>query len=73
MVAELVGADEVNLVIPAARGDARRGLVLARFKREVVAEMAEIAARLHAARSFHKDLLSLPPISSIPRSRRAIG
>ena len=55
MVAELAGADEVNLVIPrlAATLDPRE---FARFKREVVAEMAEIAARLHAARSFHKDL-----------------
>jgi heptose I phosphotransferase len=55
MVAELVGADETNLVIPrlAATLDAP---TFARFKREVVVEMAEIAARLHAAHSFHKDL-----------------
>lgn len=55
MVAELAGADEVNLVIPrlAAMLDHR---AFARFKREVVAEMAETAARLHSARSFHKDL-----------------
>ncbi len=54
MVAELVGADEVNLVIPrlAATLGARS---FARFKREVVVEMAELAARLHAASSFHKD------------------
>ncbi len=55
MVAELVGADEVNLVIPRLAATLEPP-AFARLKREVIAEMAEIAARLHAARSFHKDL-----------------
>lgn len=55
MVAELVGADEVNRVIPRLAGTMDPG-AFARFKRELVVEMAEIAARLHADRSFHKDL-----------------
>ncbi len=55
MVAELVGADEVNLVVPRLAATLDPDL-FARFKREVVAEMAEIAARLHAAHAFHKDL-----------------
>ena len=55
MVTELVGADEVNLVIPRLAASLETA-AFARFKREVVIEMAEIAARLHAARSFHKDL-----------------
>lgn len=55
MVAELAGADEVNLVIPRLAA-ALEPAAFARLKREVIAEMAEIAARLHRARSFHKDL-----------------
>ena len=55
MVAELVGSDEVNLVIPRLAASLEPS-AFARFKRDVVAEMAEIAARLHRARSFHKDL-----------------
>jgi len=55
MVAELAGADEVNRVIPRLAGSLG-AVEFARLKREVVAEMAAIAARLHASRSFHKDL-----------------
>jgi heptose I phosphotransferase len=55
MVAELVGADEVNLVVPRL-AEAMNPADFARFKREVIAEMAAIAARLHGARLFHKDL-----------------
>lgn len=55
MVAELVGADEVNRVIPRL-AETLGPAEFARVKRGVVAEMAEIAAKLHAARLFHKDL-----------------
>ena len=55
MVAELIGADEVNRVIPRL-AESLDPATFARLKREVIAEMAEIAARLHASRSFHKDL-----------------
>jgi heptose I phosphotransferase len=55
MVAELIGAEEVNFVIPRLEKtlDAQS---FARFKRQVIREMADIAAKLHAANSFHKDL-----------------
>ncbi len=55
MVAELIGADEVNRVIP----ELQKTLDVqsfARIKREIAIEMAEIAAKLHANRCFHKDL-----------------
>lgn len=55
MVAELVGSDEVNRVIPRLAASLEPS-AFARLKREVVVEMAEIAARLHGSRSFHKDL-----------------
>jgi heptose I phosphotransferase len=55
MVAELVGADELNRVIP-LMSKTLDPLGFARFKREVIVEMAGITARLHSARSFHKDL-----------------
>jgi heptose I phosphotransferase len=55
MVAELVGADEVNRVIPRL-ATTLEPAAFARLKREVAIEMAEIAARLHKAWSFHKDL-----------------
>jgi heptose I phosphotransferase len=55
MVAELVGADEVNRVIP-FMSTTLEPRDFARFKREVIIEMAAISARLHASRSFHKDL-----------------
>jgi heptose I phosphotransferase len=55
MVTELVGADEVNRVIPRL-ADALEPAAFARFKREIVVEMAAIAAKLHSSKSFHKDL-----------------
>jgi heptose I phosphotransferase len=55
MVAELIGADELNRVIP-LMGRTLDPLGFARFKREIIVEMAAITARLHSARSFHKDL-----------------
>ena len=55
LVAELLGSEALNEALP--------GLVaslapdrFARLKRELIAEMAGIAARLHRARVFHKDL-----------------
>jgi heptose I phosphotransferase len=54
MVAELIGADEVNRVIPRLARSLDPSS-FQRFKREIILEMAEIAARLHAARAFHKD------------------
>lgn len=55
MVAELIGADEVNRAIPRLAASLDPD-AFERLKREVVAEMAEITARLHSSRSFHKDL-----------------
>lgn len=55
MVAELAGADEVNRAVPRLLATLEPE-AFARLKREVVAEMAAIAARLHGSRSFHKDL-----------------
>ena len=55
MVAELTGADEVNRVIPKL-AESLEPRDFARIKREIIIEMAEIAARLHSAKSFHKDL-----------------
>jgi len=55
MVAELVGADEVNRVIPRL-AESLDSAQFARIKREIIIEMAAITARLHSARSFHKDL-----------------
>lgn len=55
MVAELVGADEVNRVVPQLAASLEQA-AFARFKRETIIEMAEIAARLHGAKTFHKDL-----------------
>lgn len=54
MVAELVGSRELNEVLPglAASLEPRE---FARLKRELVREMAGIAAALHNARVFHKD------------------
>ena len=55
MVAELVGSDEANRVVPRL-AESLGPDDFARIKREIIVEMAEIAARLHSARSFHKDL-----------------
>ena len=55
MVAELLGCEALNEALP--------GLVtslesreFARLKRSLIPELAEITARLHGARAFHKDL-----------------
>jgi heptose I phosphotransferase len=55
MVAELTGCEALHEALPklAARLDRRE---FARLKRRVIAEMARIAATLHNARLFHKDL-----------------
>ena len=55
MVAELTGCEPLHEAIPrlAARLDAPAFAVL---KRRMIGEMARIAATLHAARLFHKDL-----------------
>jgi heptose I phosphotransferase len=55
MVAELSGCEALNEVLPrlADRFDGREFAV---FKRRVISEMARIAATLHAAHLFHKDL-----------------
>ncbi|MBX6311778.1 MAG: lipopolysaccharide kinase [Isosphaeraceae bacterium] len=54
MVAELTGCRELNEVVPelSARLDPTR---FASLKRELIAEMAQIAATLHRASVFHKD------------------
>lgn len=55
MIAELVGSEELNVLVPklAERLDSR---TFAATKRRLVREMARIAATLHNARLFHKDL-----------------
>ncbi len=55
MVAELTGSRELNEILPdlAARLNAQE---FARLKREIIAEMAAISARLHRSNTFHKDL-----------------
>lgn len=55
MVAELVGCEALNEALPGLQ----RSLPpddFERLKRSIIAEMARITARLHAARMFHKDL-----------------
>jgi heptose I phosphotransferase len=55
MVAELTGSEAINELLPrlAGRWDP---LAFASLKRRVVAEMARIAANLHRAHVFHRDL-----------------
>ena len=55
MVAELVGCRELNEAIPDLAASMTPA-AFARLKRELIAEMAAIAARLHSAKAFHKDL-----------------
>ena len=55
MVAELVGHDALHEAVPELAGSLEPA-EFAVLKRAVVVEMAEIAAKLHAARAFHKDL-----------------
>jgi heptose I phosphotransferase len=73
MVAELTGCEESHLAIP----ELSRRLdpaAFARLKRELVAELAGIVARLHGARLFHKDLylchVFLDPALADPPGRR---
>jgi heptose I phosphotransferase len=54
MVAELAGARELNEVLPELQSTMNPDK-FARLKRELIAEMAGIAARLHGANVFHKD------------------
>jgi len=74
MVKELAGAEELNVAIPRLYRELPREDFL-RLKRGLIREMAEIAARMHSAGHFHKDLylchyfldadLNLPPGSRL--------
>ncbi|MDX2038489.1 MAG: lipopolysaccharide kinase InaA family protein [Isosphaeraceae bacterium] len=55
MVEELAGAEELNLAIPRLARELPPDR-FAQFKRSLIVEAAEIAARLHHAKHFHKDL-----------------
>ena len=55
MVAELAGSRELNEVLPGLY-QTMAAEDFARLKRELIAEMAGIAARLHRAHAYHKDL-----------------
>ena len=55
MVAELTGCRELNEALPGLI-ESQSPEEFLRLKRELIAEMAEIAARLHRANVFHKDL-----------------
>jgi heptose I phosphotransferase len=55
MVAELVGHAPLHEAIPELAGTLEPAR-FARLKRALVIEMAEIAAKLHQAHAFHKDL-----------------
>jgi heptose I phosphotransferase len=55
MVKELGGAAELNVALPRL-WEELPAPDFSRLKRELIREMAEIAARLHRANSFHKDL-----------------
>jgi heptose I phosphotransferase len=55
IVAELSGADELNLIVP-RMSRWLSPLDFAAWKRQVVREMARLVARLHGAGWFHRDL-----------------
>ncbi|WP_165228026.1 lipopolysaccharide kinase InaA family protein [Aquisphaera insulae] len=55
MVAELTGSRELNVAIPELQ-ETMEPAAFAALKRRVVIRMAELTARLHAAKAFHKDL-----------------
>lgn len=55
MVAELTGCEALHEAIPRL-ADRLEPRAFAALKRRVIAEMARIAATLHASRLFHKDL-----------------
>ncbi len=69
MVAELTGCEAVNEALPrlAARLDPAE---FAALKRRMIREMARIAATLHAARLFHKDLYLCHFFLDVERTRR---
>lgn len=73
MVAELTGCDESHLAIPAL-AERLDPPAFARLKRELIAELAAIVARLHGASLFHKDLylchVFLDPALTDPPGRR---
>src|SRR6185437_16372286 len=55
IVAELTGCDPLHEILPALAASLDPK-VFAKLKRALIGKMAEIAARLHAAQVFHKDL-----------------
>jgi heptose I phosphotransferase len=55
MVAELTGCRELNELLPELQAT-MPAEAYSRLKRELIVEMADIAARLHSASVFHKDL-----------------
>ena len=55
LIAELTGCDPLNEVIPRL-AESLTPAAFALLKLALVAEMAEITAKLHRARAFHKDL-----------------
>lgn len=73
LVAELTGCLELNVALPRLR-DRLNSVAFARLKRELIAEMAGIAARLHRAGLFHKDFylchIFLDPALRAPAGRR---
>lgn len=54
MVAELIGCQELNEVLPELSKSLSQA-EFSRLKRELILEMATLAARLHNAKLFHKD------------------
>lgn len=77
MVAELTGCEALHEALPklAARLDP---VAFASLKRRIIAEMARIAATLHAAKLFHKDLylchffLDMEKVEGNPRDIRLV-
>ena len=55
LVAELTGCEALNEVLPGL-AQSLAPAEFAALKRALIAEMADITARLHEARAFHKDL-----------------
>ena len=55
MVAELTGSEALNEALPGLKA-AMSAAEFAAWKRGIIPEMAEIAAKLHRAGAFHKDL-----------------
>ncbi len=55
LIAELTGCDALNEILPTL-AESLPPSTFAQLKRGLIAEMAEITARLHGAYAFHKDL-----------------